>query len=294
MSTTINVSVASFELRRYRILDDLLHHVTELVLHAKDAQSQVLVLPELVSTGLLWSNPRAGSIKNAQIGKFYREVLTSLYPAYLQGMSKIAVSNHIHIVGATFWHEEDGVGRNSAFVFQPSGGTIRQDKIHMTRGERAISTMGGNELTAFEISGVKCGLYTCYDVQFPELTRHLIEKRGVEVLFVPSLTDSRGKWRVYYSSHARAIENQCFVCVSTLVGNMEIPVDYPSRLEGQAFIACPIDNRFKIDDGNLGLSGTGVDLISVGLDIDLLRQSRSKSEIRQIIDRRDDVYANLS
>lgn len=293
MNPFLKVSVAAFELRKYSDFIQLLSHVEEVVAEAKRAKSRVLVLPELVCIGLLWLDARACLVSNSGIGQLYREVLTPLLPRYMLAMSKIAVENDIYIVGASFWHEENGTGKNSAFVFMPSGKHIRQDKIHMTRGERAISTTGGRDLIPFEIDGVKCGMFTCYDIQFPELTRHLVSRHGVEAIFVPSLTDHRGKWRVYYSGHARAIENQCFICVSTLVGPMDIPVDYKSELQGPPFVASPIDNRFAIDDGNISIGEDKPCLISADLNIELLRKSREKSEIRQLADRRDDVYLYL-
>jgi len=293
MSKKLRVSVAAFELRKYRDFGQFLSHVEEVVADAKSNKSRVLVLPELVCIGLLWLNERASNVSNSEIGAFYREVLTPLLPRFIGGMLKLAAENDIYIIGASFWHEENSFGRNSAFVFKPNGEYIRQDKIHMTRGERAINTVGGDRLVPFEIDGVKCGLFTCYDVQFPELTRHLVHNHGVEAIFIPSLTDDRGKWRVYYSGHARAIENQCFVCVSTLVGSMDIPTDYVSQLQGTPFVASPIDNRFAIDDGNISIGEDGACLISCDLDIELLHKSRERSEIRQLSDRRDDVYSKL-
>jgi predicted amidohydrolase len=293
VKTELKISIASFGTRRYTSLGEFKAHVEDLVLAATVAESTVLLLPELTSTGLLWIHPEASSVTTKTVAEFYRRVLTPLVDEYCEVLKSLAVAHGITIVGASFWHEEDGVGRNSGWVFRPTGEVERQDKLHMTRGERAIWTSGGESLTAFEIDGVKCGLFICYDVQFPELTQYLVSQ-GVEVLLVPSLTDDRGLWRVWHSAHARALENQLFVCVSTLVGPLDIPSDYQTVASGKAFVACPIDNRFKISDGTYAVGNEGEDLLSTSLDLETLRASRQKAEVRQLVDRRVELYRGLS
>ena len=60
----------------------------------------------------------------------------------------------------------------------------------------------------------------CYDSEFPELARHLVDQ-GAFLLFVPFCTDERqGYLRVRYCCQARAVENQCYVVISGNVGNL--------------------------------------------------------------------------
>lgn len=293
MSSKLNVSVAVFQIRHYSAFHEFAAHVESFVAEAASAGSQAVLLPEFLPMGLLWTDADAANVDNAGVAAFYRKVLTPLFGEFKALMSALATKYDIHIVGATYWHEEQGIGVNSAFVFTPDGTELRQDKLHMTRGEKAIQTTPGDTLLAFEIDGVKCGLFVCYDVQFPELTQCLAAQ-GIEVLFVPSLTDERGTWRVWHSAHARALENQMFVCVSTLAGNLGIPRDYPVSCGGQAFVACPIDNRFKIEDGTYARSDFAEEgLLHASLDLETLRLSREKGEVRQLKDRRPDLYRNL-
>lgn len=293
MSNKLNVSIAVFRIRHYSAFHEFAAHVEGFVAEAANAGSQAVLLPEFLPMGLLWTDADAANVDNAGVAAFYRKVLTPLFDEFKALMSALAGQYDIHIVGATYWHEEQDVGVNSAFVFAPDGTELRQDKLHMTRGEKAIRTTPGDSLLAFEIDGVKCGLLVCYDVQFPELTQYLAAQ-GIEVLFVPSLTDQRGTWRVWHSAHARALENQMFVCVSTLVGNLGIPRDYPVSCSGQAFVACPIDNRFKIEDGTLARSDFADEgLLHASLDLETLRMSREKGEVRQLTDRRPELYRKL-
>lgn len=294
MLDKLKVSVAVFEIRRYPTFRSFAEHVESVVVEAKAAGSRVLLLPEFLPMGLLWTYPNAAQVSNQTVAAFYREVLTPLYPAFVKTLRGLAVAHDIYIVGATYWHEEGDEGFNSAFVFKPDGSMERQHKVHLTRGEKAIQTSGASSLNGvFEIDGVKCGVFICYDVQFPELTRSFVDA-GAEVIFVPALTEERGAWREWFSAHARALENQVYVCVSPLVGDLGIPYDYPVSCMGKAFVACPIDNRMSVTDGTYAESGWDEPgLLNVELDLARLRLSREKGEVRHLRDRRPDFYAAL-
>lgn len=291
--TALRVTLAALAVRRYPDLGAFEAHMRDCVLAARAARSDLLLLPELTCAGLLWTDPEAGSTDVTGVADLYERALPPLLPAYIRILSGLAVSSGVAIAGASFWHREGDRGRNSAFVFSPSGAVLRQDKLHPTRPEWAIGTEGGNRLSTFDVAGVRMALAVCYDVQFPEVARHLVDA-GAEVLLVPSLTDRRGYWRVRHAAHARAVENQCFVCVSPLLGDLGIPFDRPVRGHGEAYVACPIDNRFGLEDGTYAMSEPGREsLLHVELDLERLRLSRRKAEIRPLADRRGDLYPTL-
>lgn len=290
---SLTVALAAPDIRRYKTVADFRDHMAGLARHAARGTAQVLLLPELLCVGLLWTSERAASTTVKDVRGLYEEVLTPLYAAFTQALSEIAREASLTIVGATFWHKEVERSINSGFVFRPDGTVLRQDKLHPTRPERAIGTSGGDRLLVFDIDGVRCGMTICYDVQFPEVTRRLADA-GLEVLFVPSLTDERGVSRIKYCAHARAIENQAFVCVSPLVGDLGIPVERPTRGAGEAFVAAPIDNNFRSIDGVYASAAEREgELLIAALDIALIRATRTKSEIRQLSDRRPGLYPAL-
>lgn len=293
MIAELKVSLATMPILRYGSLDEFTGYVDDYAQESAAAGSRVLLLPELACVGLLWSDPDAAQIDAPHVGAFYRKVLTKQLRAYREALSGIAQRRGIWIAGATFWHERDMAGVNTGFVVSPEGSVAEQDKLHPTRPEKAIGTEGGNALQSFTIDGVKVGLLVCYDVQFPELTRHLVEE-DIKVLFVPSLTSDRGYWRVRHAAHARAIENQIYVCVSPLIGDLGIPFDRPLQCTGGAYITCPIDNRFGFVDGSYARAASNVEgILHAALDLGKLQLSREKSEIRQLADRRPDFYAGL-
>jgi predicted amidohydrolase len=290
VTDTIRLSVATLAIRRYAEVPAFRAHIDSLAAEAADNGSRLLLLPELTCVGLLWGDPEAARTTVAGVADLYRRRLTPLMRSYEDALRDIAQRRRLALVGASFWHEHGGKAINSAFIVFPDGTVQHQDKLHP---EQAIGTHGGEELGAFEIDGIRMGLLICYDIQFPELTRHLVAQ-GILVLLVPSFTTARGYWRVRHSAHARAVENQIYVCVSPLVGDLGIPSDYPVLGRGGAFVACPIDNRFNVDDGTYARAAMDREsLLHVTLDMARLNLSRTRSEIRQLADRRPALYARL-
>src|SRR5215472_12189517 len=78
---------------------------------------------------------------------------------------------------------------------------------------------GAGDTLVFALDGVTFGVQTCYDVRFPELTRHLVA-RGAEAVLLPAawvhglLKESH--WEVLV--RARAIENTAYVAAAGLTG----------------------------------------------------------------------------
>jgi predicted amidohydrolase len=76
----------------------------------------------------------------------------------------------------------------------------------------------GDPLTVFDTALGKIGVIICYDSEFPNLARTLVEA-GVEILLAPSCTSSlAGYWRVRIGAMARALESQCVVVHSPTTG----------------------------------------------------------------------------
>ncbi|HUF45592.1 MAG TPA: nitrilase-related carbon-nitrogen hydrolase [Aestuariivirgaceae bacterium] len=294
MTERIRIAVVALDMVKYAELAAFGRHMEDIAEAAKAGDADVLLLPEFTCLGLLWTDEAAGRTDVGAVADLYERVLTPLAADYRQILSDIATKAGLMIAGASLWHRETGRGCNSAYVFGPDGSVLRQDKLHPTRPERAIGTIGGEALAVLEFADVRMGIAVCYDIQFPEVCRHLAEA-GAEVILVPSFTDQRGYWRVRHCAHARAVENQCFVCVSPLLGSLAIPCDRPLYGHGAAYVACPIDDRFAVADGTLAqIAYDRPGLLFAELDLELLRLSRERAEIRPLADRRGDLYRSLA
>jgi len=109
---------------------------------------------------------------------------------------------------------------NRAFLIGPQGEIGYQDKQIMTRFEREEwDVIGHPGLRIFDTNIGRLGILICYDSEFPLLGRILAEA-GVEIILVPSCTDTiDGFNRVKIGAQARALESQCVVVHSAIVGS---------------------------------------------------------------------------
>mgnify|MGYP005704217799 FL=1 len=130
----------------------------------------------------------------------------------------------------------------------------------------------------------------CYDSEFPELTRHLVNQ-GIHFLFVPFLTDNRqGYCRVKYCCQARAVENQIYVAMAGNVGNLprvkNVDIQY-----SQSCILTPCDFSFP-KDGIAAESTPNVETVAIAdLRVDTLLEARASGAVRNLQDRRHDLYS---
>lgn len=108
----------------------------------------------------------------------------------------------------------------SCLLFDDQGQSVaRYDKIHLfdvslENGEEYAESQvfeGGDRTTVADTPFGKLGLAVCYDLRFPELFRHMLDK-GAELFAVPSAFTAitgRAHWEVLV--RARAIENLAYV-----------------------------------------------------------------------------------
>ncbi|MEU9456098.1 nitrilase-related carbon-nitrogen hydrolase [Streptomyces sp. NPDC048277] len=290
---TLKIAITQFELRAEPSTAAFLAHVESLVSEAAAAGAAVVVLPELASTGLLASLDR--TVTAATVADDYRNGLTRSTDAIVDGLVRMAREHDIVVVGGSHNRTaDDGSLRNTAYIVFPDGRVQQQDKIHLTPPEHAMGTQGGGDLLVTTIGPFTVGLLICADIQFPELSRSLVE-RGVELIICPSLTwNRRGVHRVRLGCQARAMENQAYVVMSPLVGHSGLPADSPLYAIGRAFAACPVDRTFGRNNGILAeATGDKEEIVHVELDRELLLASRAKPETPGLKLRRTDLYPKL-
>ena len=144
-------------------------------------------------------------------------------------------------------------------------------------------------LSVGDISDNGIGVLICYDVEFPELSR-LMADQGMQILFVPFLTDTQNAYsRVRVCAQARAIENECFVVIAGSVGNLprvhNMDIQY-----AQSGVFTPCDFAFPTD-GKRAEATPNTEMILVSdVDLDLLNELHTYGSVRNLKDRRNDVY----
>ncbi len=210
---------------------------------------------------------------------------------FVSRLQKMALSRAINIIGGSHaTRMEDGDIHNVCHVFLRDGTVHRQEKLHPTPDERASwNIKGGDSIDVIDTDCGPIGVLICYDSEFPEAARRLADE-GARILFVPYNTDTRhGHLRVKYCCQARAVENQCYVVTSGMVGNL----DNVSNLDIQyahSAILTPCDFPFA-RDGIAAEASENVEMIIVAdLNLASVQWARAQGSVRNLRDRRFDLY----
>ncbi len=184
--------------------------VAAAVEEAAGAGAELLLLPELWSTGLL--------------GPAHARQAASGTPELADMLAGLCRRYHITVAGGMpelQGNSKESVIFNTTFVTGPDGIIAKYRKINLfcPMGEDRVFSPG-NRLCLFPVPGhtdVLAGLMTCFDLRFPEIARRLAW-HGAQIILVSAL------WPMVRRDHfdlllkARAVENQCFAAASNACG----------------------------------------------------------------------------
>nr|WP_246204961.1 bifunctional GNAT family N-acetyltransferase/carbon-nitrogen hydrolase family protein [Altericroceibacterium indicum] len=285
LPASVRVATVQFMMRRISKIDEFEEQVEYWTDVASDYGADFVTFPELFTLELL-SIPE----KPLPPAEAIQEV-ANYTERFVAFMEKLAVSYNINIIGGSHpTRMENGEIRNICYVFLRDGAVYSQEKLHPTPSERRWwNIKGGHGAEAIPTDCGPIGVMICYDSEFPELARHLVNQ-GAMLLFVPFCTDERrGYLRVRYCSQARAVENQCYVVTSGVVGN--IPnVENMDIHYAESAILTPSDFPFA-RDGVAADTAPNTETIAIAdLSIADLLTSRQSGAVQNLKDRRFDLY----
>jgi predicted amidohydrolase len=240
--------------------------------------AQLLVFPEYASLELGAALPAAdgGSLKRELLG------LQRFLEPLIDTFTRLARQHAVHILAPSFPELITPSGRfhNRARLHTPTGAVGIVEKLQMTRFED--ETWGidpGEQQRVFETALGTIGVAICYDSEFPQLIRRQIEL-DAQLILVPSCTDTlAGYHRVSLSCRARALENQCYVAQSSLLGDAPWS-EAIAQNHGGGAVYGPVDRGFA-DDGVL-VQGT-LDVpgwVFADLDLAKLADVRENGQVR--------------
>lgn len=281
----MRVSAVQYHLHSINSFEDFASQVEHYVRMASEFETEFLLFPEFMTTQLMSIPTAEGKARTIdQLPDFTQE--------YLQLFTSLAISYGIHIIGGTHVIRKEEKLLNVAHLFYPDGRIEVQPKLHITPTEvNEWRMQPGGGLQVFDTEKGKIAMLTCYDIEFPEIVR-MAKAKGADVIFCPSCTDDRhGFYRVRYTSHARAVENQVYVVLTGTVGSLPT-VDFMRANYGQAAIITPNDIPFP-PRGILAEGEINHDMIiTADLDLDLLYKVREKGSVTTWRDRRIDLYGD--
>jgi predicted amidohydrolase/predicted N-acetyltransferase YhbS len=282
---SVRLATVQLQARAVESFPEFVKNIEYFVDVAADYRSDFVVFPELFTMSLL-------SFETGKLSPMEAiDRMTAHRAPIVAELSRMALRYNINIVGGSHpTRTEDGSIQNVAYVCLRDGSVHAQEKIHPTPNEAYWwKVKGGSSVDVIQTDIGPIGVLICYDSEFPELARRLVDE-GARIIFVPFCTDNRqGYMRVRYCAQARAIENQCFVVLSGNVGNLP-GVDNMDVQYAQSCILTPCDFPFA-RDGIAAEASENIETLTIA-DVNLadLTWARAEGTVRNLADRRFDLY----
>ena len=279
----VRLGLIQWQMRPYKNLDELLQQVEFFVDAVSGYRSDFALFPEFFNAPLMAENNHLTEPEALRELAKHTEVIT-------QKFSELAISYNINIISGSMPEIVNNRLYNVGYLCKRDGTVERYVKLHTTPDEIKVWGMqGGSEIKVFDTDCGKIGVLICYDVEFPELSRILADM-GMDILFVPFLTDTQnGFSRVRNCAQARAIENECYVAIAGSVGNLpkvhNMDIQY-----AQSMVFTPCDFAFPANGIKAEATANTEMILIADLDIDLLRNLNQFGSVRNLKDRRKDIY----
>ena len=281
--TTVRLGLIQWQMRLYTNLDDVMQQAEFFIDAVSGYRSDFALFPEFFNAPLMAEyNHLSESAAIRELAKY-----TSLI---VKKFSEFAISYNINIITGSMPEIVNNRLFNIGYVCRRDGTVERYEKLHTTPDEVKVWGLeGGNKLKVIDTDCGKIGVLICYDVEFPELSRILADS-GMNILFVPFLTDTQnGFSRVKSCARSRAIENECYVAITGSVGNLPKVHNMDINF-AQAMVFTPCDFAFPVDGIKAAATPNNEMILIADVDIDLLRELNQFGSVRNLRDRRKDIY----
>ncbi len=280
----VRICVVQYMMRKIHSFEDFANQVEYFVDVSADADSDFVVFPEILTTQLM-------SFLDEKVPSQAVRKVTDFTEQYIELFTNLAVRYNVNIIGGShFVKEEDDNIYNIAYLFRRDGTIEKQYKLHITPNEKKWwGINAGDEVHVFDTDCGKISMLICYDIEFPELSRIAADK-GANIIFTPFCTEDRqGYLRVRYCAQARAVENQVYTVISGTVGNLPQTENMDIQY-AQSAIFTPSDFEYP-RDGIVGETNANIEMVLIGdVDLEILRRQRLSGTVRQLKDRRRDLY----
>lgn len=281
--TVIRLGLIQWQMRPYADLDELMQQAEYFIDAVSGYRSDFALFPEFFNAPLMAENNHLGEAQAIrELAKHTKEIV--------QRFSELSISYNINIITGSMPEIKNNRLYNVGYLCRRDGSIERYEKIHVTPDEAKVWGMqGGTQIKAFDTDCGKVGILICYDSEFPELSRILADQ-GMDILFVPFLTDTQnGFSRVRNCSQARAIENECYVAIAGSVGNLPNVHNMDMQF-AQSMVFTPCDFAFPSNGIKAEATPNTEMVLIADVDIELLRELHEFGSVRNLKDRRKDLY----
>lgn len=279
----VRLGLIQWQMRPYKDIDSLMQQAEYFIDTVSGYRSDFALFPEFFNAPLMaqsnhLSEPEA--IRN--LATYTEEIV--------QQFSNFSISYNINIITGSMPEIKNDKLYNVGYLCKRDGTIERYEKIHVTPDEAKVwGLQGGNQLKTFDTDCGKVGVLICYDSEFPELSR-LLADEGMDILFIPFLTDTQnGYSRVRHCAQARAIENECYVAIAGSVGNLPNVHNMDIQF-AQSMVFTPCDFSFPTNGIKAEATPNTEMILIADVDIDLLRELNQFGSVRNLKDRRKDLF----
>ncbi|SHI45666.1 Predicted amidohydrolase [Arenibacter nanhaiticus] len=279
----VRLGLIQWQMRPYKNLEEVLQQAEYFIDAVSGYRSDFALFPEFFNAPLMAENNHMS--EPDAIRELAKHTAT-----IIQRFSELAISYNINIISGSMPEIQNGMLYNVGYVCKRDGTKERYEKLHVTPDEAKVwGLQGGSEIKIIDTDCGKIGVLICYDSEFPELSR-LLADEGMDILFVPFLTDTQnGFSRVRHCAQARAIENECYVAIAGSVGNLpkvhNMDIQY-----AQSMVFTPCDFAFPSNGVKAETTPNTEMILIVDVDLDLLRQLNQFGSVRNLRDRRVDLF----
>ena len=243
-------------------------HACELVAEAAAGGADLVVLPELFSTGY-----------NLDIvGPRILDLAEPIDGPTVTALRSAARENGVYLIAGLALSKEQlpAVAYNSSVFIDRSGelmGTF--DKAHLWALER-FYFRSGSEFPVFETDFGKVGIMICYDMGFPEVAR-ILALKGAELIVCPSAwcEEDHDVWN--FNTQCRSLENTVYLAAVNRFGTED------SLYMGGHTRVCNPRGAVMAE-----LAEEAEGILYADLDFDALKRFRTASPYMR--DRRPELY----
>jgi predicted amidohydrolase/GNAT superfamily N-acetyltransferase len=281
--SVVRLGLVQWQMRPFSNMDQLCEQIEFFVDAVSGYKSDFALFPELFNAPLMAD---FNHLTEAEAMRKLADYTLPLRDKFIE----YAVAYNINIITGSMPMVRNGKLYNTGFLCRRDGTHEVYEKMHITPNEIFYWGMsGGDIIKTYHTDAGKIGILICYDIEFPELSR-ILAKEGLQILFVPFLTDTQnGYSRVRHCAQARAIENECFVAIAGCVGNLP-KVNNMDIQFAQSAVFTPADFSFPTDGLKAEATPNTEMTLIVDVDLDLLMELHNYGSVRNLKDRRTDIY----
>jgi predicted amidohydrolase/GNAT superfamily N-acetyltransferase len=279
----VRLGLVQWQMRLYKNFDELMQQAEFFVDAVSGYRCDFALFPELFNAPLMAENNHLSEPEAIRDLAQYTEKIVKKF-------SELSISYNINIITGSMPEIQNERLYNVGYLCKRDGSVEKFEKIHVTPDEVKVWGMqGGKNVRVFDTDCGKVGVLICYDVEFPELSR-LLADEGMDILFVPFLTDTQnGYSRVRNCAQSRAIENECYVAIAGSVGNL--PKVHNMDIQfAQSMVFTPCDFAFPTNGIKAEATPNTEMILIADVDIDMLRELNQFGSVRNLRDRRKDIY----